>query len=291
MINNNLEDATKSNKIAILGDIHSNFLLLKKALQDIEERGIQNILFLGDYITDGFENNKVLDIIKKYKYVIAGNRDLSVANYDGTSWENSEQYKNMLYAYNDITKENLEYLKSLPNYMIVYINGKKLCLSHGTPFNSRDIVFHNSFAIFDKLISSYNCDIYLSAHTHEAYYTNYKNKIFLNPGSITLPSDSPTSKYGILDLKNMVYEQVSTPYDFTELRNYYLNTNYFKNNREWCNLLFNVNETGIDYICKFIDFINEKAVMENINIKNNIPNTLWNTAFLEFIKINMLNLY
>lgn len=291
MIHNNLENAIKNNKIAILADIHSNCFLLKKALQDIEERGIQDILFLGDYITDGFENNQVIDIIKKYKYVIAGNRDLSVSNYDGVSWDNLVQYKNMLYAYNNITRENLNYLKALPHYKIITLNNKKICLSHGTPFNNRDLVYHNSFNIFDKLISSYNCDIYLSAHTHEAYYTTYKNKVFINPGSITLPSDSPTSKYGILDLKNMVYEQVSTPYDFTELRNYYLNTDYFKNNREWCNILFSVNETGIDYICKFIDFINEKAVMENINIKNNIPNSLWNAAFLEFIKINMLNLY
>ena len=279
------------NKIAIIADIHSNYFLLNKLLNDIKKRNITEICFLGDYITDGFENNAIIDLIKQYNYVIAGNRDLSVANYDGFSWDNSEQFKNMLYAYNDITTENIMYLKTLPSFKLITINNKKICLSHGTPLNNREIVTYNSFDIFDKLIQDFNCDIFLFAHTHEAYCTNYKDKLFINPGSVILPADSPSSKYGILDLESMDYEQVTIPYDLEEIKNYYLDSNYFLQNREWCNILIYTNKNGIDYICAFIDFIKEKAQKENIDIKKSIPNNLWHTSFLEFMNFYGLDIY
>lgn len=291
IINQSKKEKSDSNSIAIMADIHANYYCLEKALEDIKNRGIQTILFLGDYITDGFENNKVLDVIKKYKYVIAGNRELSITNYDGHSWNKLSQFKNMLYTYHTIHKENIDYIKSLPSYKLITLNSKKICLSHGTPFHIREIVNANSFDIFDKLIAVFNCDIYLFAHTHEAFYTTYKNKTFINPGSIILPADGPTSKYGILNLQNMQYKQISIKYDFTTLRNYYLNSDYFKQNQEWCNLLIHTNETGIDYVCGFIRFVEEKAKKEHIDIKHHIPNNLWHIAFLEFMKINGLHIY
>lgn len=279
------------NKIAIVADIHANYYCFHKALLDIKTRKIQTILFLGDYITDGFDNNKVLNCIKQYEHVIAGNRELSIINYDGYSWKNLKQFQNMLYAYNDLSKKNMEYLKSLPSYKIITLYNKKICLCHGTPFDVREIVHNDSFDIFDKLIQKYDCDIYFFAHMHKAFQTNYKNKIFINPGSLILPADTPTSKYGIFDLSNMSYKQVSIKYDFDQLRNYYLSSDFFMKNKEWCNLLIHTNESGIDHICNFIAFIEKKAKKEYIDIRTNIPNYLWESAFLEYMKINNLSIY
>lgn len=287
---NNLNNR-ENNKIAILADIHSNYFLLTEVLKDIKRKKISELIFLGDYITDGFENNEVINIIKKYKNVIAGNRDLSIANYDGISWNNSEQFKNMLYTYNNITSENMSYLKTLPYYKIITLNNKKICLSHGTPYDTKSIVNHDDFDVFDNLIKDYNCDIYLFAHTHEAYCTRYKHRLFINPGSIVLPADGPGSKYGILDLESMNYEQCIITYESTKIKNYYLNSDYFSKNKEWCNILIYTNEMGIDYMCAFIDYIKKKALKENVNIEKNIPNVFWNTAFLEFMKLNNFDIY
>ena len=279
------------NKVAIIADIHANYKCFRNVLNDIEKLNIQTILFLGDYITDGFENNEVLDIVKKHKYVIAGNRDLSIANYNGNSWDNLKQFKNMLYTYNDISLENLEYIKTLPSYKIITIYGKKICLSHGTPYKANELVYHDSFKIFDRLINEYSADAYLFGHMHQAYCTSYKDKLFINPGSIVLPADSSSSKYGILNLSNMCYEQKSIKYNPISLRNYYIKNPNFLQNREWYNILIHTNETGIDYICAFIYFIEEKASKEGINIDNYIPNSLWESSFLEFMKKNKLHIF
>ena len=42
-------------KIAILNDIHSNYLLLKLVLDDIQKYNVDDFIFCGDYVTDGFD--------------------------------------------------------------------------------------------------------------------------------------------------------------------------------------------------------------------------------------------
>ncbi len=280
-----------SKNIAIIADVHSNYPLLKTILDELSVTKIDTVLFLGDYISDCFENNEVLNLIKKYKYVIAGNRELSICNYDGYSWNQVKQFQNLLYTYNSLTKDNIEYLKTLKHYEIINLNNKRICLSHGTPNNPRQSVFFNSYNIFDSLIKAYNCDVYLFAHTHEAFCTLYKNKIFINPGSLILPADSPSSKYGLLDLNTLTYTPRSITYNLENMRNYYTNHDFFFNNNQWCNLLIHTNETGKDYVCDFITFVQNKAKKENIKIEPHIPNELWDSSFIEFMQINHLKTY
>ena len=101
-------------KIAIINDIHSNYLLLKLVLEDIKKYNVDDFIFCGDYITDGFDNDRVLNLIKnKTENIIAGNRDLSIANYDNKSWNRINQMKSMLYAYNNTTEEHISTLSFL----------------------------------------------------------------------------------------------------------------------------------------------------------------------------------
>ena len=278
-------------KIAIVSDIHANYYCFEKVLEDIKKLNINTIVFLGDYITDGFENNEVLNILKNYEYVIAGNREISIAHYDGKSWDESSQFKNMLYTYNDLNKDNMKYIKSLPIYKIFSIYKKTICICHGSPFKANEIVYHDSFDIFDKLIKNYPADIYFFGHMHQAYLTNYMSKFFINPGSVTLPADFPTIKYGIFDFETMSYEQKNICYDFNILKNYYTSNSHFKENREWYNILIHTNNTGIDYICAFINFISKKANEKHIDIQSRIPNELWHSSFLDFMKENNLAIF
>lgn len=55
-------------KIAVLSDIHSNLLSLEMALDSLMKENVDKIFFLGDYITDGEDENKILKIIKISSY-------------------------------------------------------------------------------------------------------------------------------------------------------------------------------------------------------------------------------
>ena len=83
-------------KIAIINDIHCNYLTLKKALNYLKDKNIDKYIICGDSITDGYENNLVIDTIKKLNpIIINGNRELSIINYNGRDWQNSVQYASM----------------------------------------------------------------------------------------------------------------------------------------------------------------------------------------------------
>ena len=67
-------------KIAVLSDIHGNHIALKKCMEEIQKRGIKNIVFLGDYIGELAYPQKTMkllyEIAQKYECTfLRGNKE------------------------------------------------------------------------------------------------------------------------------------------------------------------------------------------------------------------------
>lgn len=68
-------------KIAVVSDIHSNNIAFEAVLSDINNRDVDMIYFLGDYIFGGYGSNETVDLLMRYqnqspKYlIISGNTD------------------------------------------------------------------------------------------------------------------------------------------------------------------------------------------------------------------------
>lgn len=275
-------------KIAIFSDIHSNFLVFNKAYNDALSKSADIFLFLGDYITDGFDANKVIEIIKESKgFAINGNRELSIIDYHKTkdeNWDKYIQYKSMQYAYKCLNNESLAYIESLPMYKIITVMNKKICMAHGTPYNVRNLVSMDDYDIFEKLIEDFNCDVYLFAHTHIQFYTEYKGKYFINAGSIGFPVDGMPFKYGMLNIDSSIeYESIEVDYDYEELKNYYKNSDYYKEAPIWCSLLLELLKKGENHTQQFIDYTIKKAKESNIDISIGIPNELFMNSYNEYM--------
>jgi len=56
-------------KIAFFSDVHSNLEAFQTVLEDIENRKISKIFFLGDLVGYGPNPNEVIDLMKK-KYLV-----------------------------------------------------------------------------------------------------------------------------------------------------------------------------------------------------------------------------
>lgn len=170
-------------RLALFADIHSNYLVFKKALEETRDMGIDKYIFLGDYITDGYDGDKALDLIKGTDhYAIKGNREISIIEYDKSKnkdWDKYVQHFSMRYAYETLSKDNLDYIKSLEISKIFDVSNKKICMSHGSPYSDRARVFKDSYEEFDKLITDYNCDIYLFGHSHRSFVQSIREDILL----------------------------------------------------------------------------------------------------------------
>ena len=247
-------------KIVILTDIHANNYLLMKVWQEIEAEGYDELIVCGDMITDGFENEEIVSFLRsKTNHLILGNREESIINYDGYSWENEDRWKSFLFTYKTLSDESMAFLKSLYNYKVIEIEGKKICFSHGSPYNVRDMVSAESEELFDRMINDFPADIYLFGHTHIDFYREYKGKIFLNTGAISLGCYPNKSTYGVLEIDgdNVSYSLKSVDYDFEMAKQYYLNHFYSQECIVWCNTILYTLKTGLDYGVIFIEWLND----------------------------------
>lgn len=273
-------------KIAIINDIHSNYLLLQKILNYTRKQNIEKYIICGDTITDGVWVNEVLESLEKIDPIMVnGNREEAIINYDGVSWNNNPRFALMLYTYKNISKDNLEFIKKNEITKTVTIEGIKICISHGSPYKVRDLVYHDSYSLFDRLIKDFNADVYLFAHTHVPFCTKYKNKLFINAGALFPCYNKQVVVFGVLDIndKTVNYSQIKLKYDFLEIKDFYLNSLTYQVSPEWCNILINEFAKGIDYYNLFADYLDK-------NYKT-IDNNTWKEAFQRFMKEKNLDIY
>lgn len=275
-------------KIAVIADPHSNYLVFKKVLDDAEKQKVDTYFFMGDYTTDGYEANKILDIIRKSNgYVINGNREDAIINYhreQNPDWHINLQWANMMYGYSVLSKENLAYLETLNTYQIIELEGKRICLSHCTPYNvTGEDVFFDSYAIFDRLIKDYPADIYVFGHEHKCFSTIYKGKYFLNPGTCGIPSFGLPYTYGLLEIEanHIKFQIIDILYDYQELYNYYINSEYYEQVPEWCELILADMRDGKDHNEIFVAHCKERMQKMGIN-GNSIPNDIYLEVFKEY---------
>lgn len=254
-------------KVAILNDIHGNFYLLNKALEYLRDKNISKYLVCGDFLTDGPDDNKIIDILKTLPTeIIIGNREESILNINAKN-ELDEKMRPLYYTYKNLTKENIEFLKSLKSTKIINIGSKRICMSHGSPYQIRDFITKDSTSVFDNLIKDYQADIYLFAHTHECFNSIYRKNFFINSGAVNCTiGKKEVSTFGILTINDdlIIYDQIILPYDFEEVKNYYIKSKYYEEFPEWVNIILYMLKYGINYNVKF-----SRTYDYNKSMKNN----------------------
>ena len=265
-------------KIAVISDIHSNLLAFNFALENAEKEKVDSFLFLGDYITDGENGNEILNIIKeKSNYVILGNREKYILNYSDER-KNFNNYKPIVHTYYSLTKENMDYIKTMKEFDIIEVNQKKILLIHGDKYFNGINSLEQSF---DSIMTDFNFDICLFGHTHEYLYQKYKGKIFINPGSIGLSTDTSTYKYCIIEISddvNVTLKEFDVNETFCELEENYKKTDYYKDNYVWANLILKTIKEAKDHCVDFLKLFNNKIrELQVVEAKEFISNDFRNT--------------
>ncbi len=220
-------------RVAVISDIHGNMMAFNRVLDDARKEGISEYIFLGDYITDSGDSKEVLNKVKEVAtYAIMGNREAYMLNYDPKK-RNFVNYKPIVYTYESLDNDDLNYIKSLPKYQVIGIGGYKILLVHGDEY-SRD--GERNIAAFDEWIRKFDFDVCLFGHIHKFASFMYKGKRFINPGSVGLQSDDASFKYVILDISSdiKVIKRTFLGSDiFDEWQEKYRLSQFYRENREW----------------------------------------------------------
>ena len=267
-------------KIAVLSDVHSNIYGLRLALEDSKRNNVDKYIFLGDYITDGYITNEIIDLVKLYgDHVIIGNREKYILNYDPSRCEYSN-YKTISCTYKSLNSDSINYIKTLKEEEIIDVNNYKILITHG------DKYFIESDNIdYDGIINDHeDFDICLFGHFHMYSDVLYKGRRFINPGSVGIPADGPTYKYCILDIDNQIkleLRKFNTKDTYNELLNEFIESDYYRINPIWSNLVLSTIKYGKDCCYDFIKLFNKRTNNREYSVLE--FNKLWEEVYDEFI--------
>ena len=150
-------------KILIVSDVHGNYLNMKKVLEN--ENTFDYFFLLGDVLSgpmiEGYDPDQLAELLNQYANKIFYVR----GNCDTTRMDLLDFYMER-------------------DYMYIPLDKKIFFLTHGH--------MYNEYHIPD---SDLDFDVYMQGHTHIPVMKERKGKIYLNPGSITLPKGFSDKSY------------------------------------------------------------------------------------------------
>jgi len=184
-------------KIGVISDIHSNIIAFQACTRYLEEAGCEEYLFLGDYVSDTPYTRETMDYLYDFIgshtcHLLRGNREEYMLNQqqvreDGVKeqeWLYNSASGNLLYTYERLTDEDLNFFRQLPISFDYEKSGYptiKCC--HGSPENARELVQLGS----DRArfwLDHIACDYMICAHTHFPGEFAYKGKHYFNSGCV-----------------------------------------------------------------------------------------------------------
>jgi predicted phosphodiesterase len=218
-------------KLAVISDIHGNLEALKEVLADIDFKGIETVVCLGDNIGYGPEPDQVIKLLRSRKIPsLMGNHELGLVDKDKLHGFNPLAKRSLLLTEKFLSQESLAYLKTLPVNM--FVDG--CLLVHGFPPDSvSTYLFQFSRTQLPKIFKKMEYDLCMVGHTHELLLISCtegrvskarlsegvqtlaaESKYIVNVGSVGQPRDgNNNAKYVIWESKTRTLEVRFVPYD------------------------------------------------------------------------------
>lgn len=247
-------------KVALLSDIHGNIVAFDAVLKDAKENGVDTYIVLGDLITDFPFSNEVIEKVRDLTpYVIKGNREKYLEEYEKTQDEdrwNTKQNSIFRYYYNDLKKENREYIMHLPEDLDFNLDDFKIKVVHATPYYISKLVYFSKKELINKIAKNLKEDILVYGHNHEeAGILKVGKKTLVQAGAIGMHDKYIVPEYMIIEYEdgklNFIKRQVD--YNKKELKEKIEQTELLKKYPTWVNLCYSTIEKGIDIRTDFID--------------------------------------
>ena len=244
-------------KLALIADIHSNYIALKSGFNYIDQNNIDSIIFLGDYLSDCPYPQRTMRLLYEYRnkydcYFIRGNREdylLSHHKNPNDGWCYASSSGSLLYTYNNITSEDINFFDTMPICMTIRFDGcPPITVCHGSPNNTKEWIMGK-----DELLSKYSenldTDYLFCGHTHRTNKSVINGKQIVFCPSIGLPTNKNTdAQFIILESINDVWIDtiISIPYDRQKLICDFKESGLYNKAFVWASSIVKILETGVN---------------------------------------------
>lgn len=226
MINN----TTKT--YAVISDVHGNYKAMEAFLDYCKHHHIDGIIGLGDYMTDSPYPERMISLLKQTKelypcYFVRGNRENYLINnaHNDQGWKPSSQSGCLHYTAIHLSQSDIEFLESMPEERNLSLDSlPNLYICHGVPGNVRGNVDAEP-ELKELALKTITGDYLLGGHSHKQELFCWKDKTYLNPGSLGYSLDGIGGNiqfaiiHGDKNTNRWEAEQISIPYDAASFLN------------------------------------------------------------------------
>ena len=244
-------------KIAVLSDVHGNYIALQKCIDYAQYKGVNTFIFLGDYVGELAYPQKTMEIIysltEKYNcFFVKGNKEDYWLDYQANGekgWNECDSTTGSLYyTYHNLIQKDLEFFKSLSHTAeLKFDEFPAITICHGSPQKANEKLLPNNektLAIMEENVSSY----ILCGHSHVQGKIEHNGKMVLNAGAVgvSLHGDGK-AQFMILEGSEQKwnYEFISLEYDVEKVIEDLCTSGLMQKAPAWCKVSANLLRTGV----------------------------------------------
>lgn len=204
-------------RMAIISDVHGNLVSLEAVLADIDRKGIDELICLGDVAASGPRPVECLDTLRKRKIrIVMGNTDERFIGGGKARGKAGGKEVHMLeemdeWASKLLSNADTDFIRTFQPAMTVDLGGgRKMLCYHGSPRSNRELITPSTdHGKLDELFPpGHGYDLYAGGHSHKQMFMRFGRSAILNPGSVGLPFESlpdgrhvnvPRGEYAVVD--------------------------------------------------------------------------------------------
>ncbi|MFQ5673301.1 MAG: metallophosphoesterase family protein [Nitrospinales bacterium] len=219
----------------IFSDVHSNLEALQTFLEIADGIVHDKKVCLGDLVGYGADPNPCIELVRdRADLVLGGNHDYAVTGRMDLSRFNAYAYQACLWTRDRLTRENREFLESLPARR----EEEGVCWAHSSPFEPEQ--WHYIFSVADgaRQFDHFKAPLCFVGHTHVPMILEKtpdgeiaahpiadlklvpRSRYIVNVGSLGQPRDgNPDPAFVIFDDDSMIVEYRRFTYDYATTQN------------------------------------------------------------------------
>ncbi|MCP5100108.1 MAG: metallophosphoesterase family protein [Chloroflexi bacterium] len=179
-------------RLALISDIHGNYVSLQAVLADIERRKVDEIVCLGDVATLGPQPGKVVETLRALGCpCVLGNHETFLFDIElGRAYMNADWFiDSVTWCHERLSKEDIDYLRTYqPMLKYKLAPDVSLLCFHGSPRSNVENIFSTTRSdVLDEILDGHKDTVMAGGHTHVQMMRQHNGMLIVNAGSVGMP--------------------------------------------------------------------------------------------------------
>lgn len=206
-------------RIGLISDVHANVIALEAALEQLNLRGADTIICLGDLVGYGPSPNEAIDLLRREGVVCTlGAADERLAYGFARRKAPRQGVADTILEWTQEVLEprHLQYLQSLPVQQRIQTPAGWMRFFHGSLDDASERINISQDPItLGRMLQRHRCSILAAGSTHVPFYRHLpKAGLVVNPGSVGLSlNGEPGADYALLEISE---EEIKVKMDKVE---------------------------------------------------------------------------